>query len=240
VRYAVISDIHGNLHALEAVVREITDEGVDGCFCLGDIVGYGAFPNECVRIVQELGFPSVAGNHDYAVLERISVENFNRIAKVSTAWTQETLDRNAQEFLSSLPLVREHGSMSLVHGTLHCPELFDYIQTSYEAFLTLSQTPGKVCFIGHSHVPVAFRLSDHVSYTVEPEIPVPENGKVLVNVGSVGQPRDQNPMSCYAIYDDELEKVWIRRTAYDLEGAIEGIRDRGLPAPLGDRLRFGR
>lgn len=240
MRHAIISDIHGNLHALEAVVRAIDEEDVDKRFCLGDVVGYGAFPNECIELVRDLGFQTVAGNHDFAVLEMISIENFNSVAKVSTNWTREQISTHSREFLESIPLVVEFGTMSLVHGTLYCPELFDYIQTSYEASLSLEKIPGKICFIGHSHIPVNFVLQDYISFSTESKFMIPKDGKALVNVGSVGQPRDMNPRSSFAIYDDETDEVSIRRIPYDIEGAISGIRGRGLPGVLGDRLRFGR
>ena len=239
MRHAIISDIHGNLHALEAVLAELERESI-GCYhCLGDVVGYGAYPNECTRLIRELGCQTVAGNHDYAVLGKILTDNFNKVAKVSTTWTQDTLDEAATEFLESLPLVHETGPITLVHGSLYAPELFDYVQSSYDASLSLERTPGKVCFIGHSHIPVTFVKDTYVTYTLNPEVRIPENGKALVNVGSVGQPRDQNPRASFAIYDDELDTVWTRRIPYDIEGAIEGIRNRGLPPILGDRLRFG-
>lgn len=240
MRYAIISDIHGNLHALQAVVQEIERASVDRYFCLGDVVGYGAYPNECIQLIRDMGFQTVAGNHDYAALDKISIEHFNKVAKLSTLWTREVLTKECLEFLVGLGLVNECGPISLVHGSLYSPELFDYVQSAYEASLSLSRTPGKVCFIGHSHIPVSFVQDPYVTYTIENEITVPESGKVLVNVGSVGQPRDQNPRASFAIYDDEAEKVWIHRIPYDIEAAIEGIRERGLPSVLGERLRFGR
>lgn len=240
LKYAIISDIHGNLHALEAVLEEIDRIGVDVRCCLGDIVGYGAFPNECVELVQGLGFHNVAGNHDFAVLNKISTENFNKVAKISTEWTRESLTQSSLDFLDGIDLVEEMGEVTLVHGTRYSPELFDYIQSSYEASLSLEHTSGKVCFIGHSHVPISFLKDPFVTYSTEQEIQIPETGQALVNVGSVGQPRDKNPRACFATYDDEAQTVHLHRVSYDIDGAIEGIRDRGLPTMLGDRLRFGR
>ncbi len=240
MKYAIISDIHGNLHALLAVLEEIEKIGADVHCCLGDIVGYGAYPNECVEIVQNLGFHTVAGNHDFAVLDKISTENFNKVAKISTNWTRESLTQASLDFLDQMPLLEELGDVTLVHGTRYSPELFDYIQSSYEASLSLDYTNGRVCFIGHSHVPISFLQDPYVTYSTETEIQIPQSGKALVNVGSVGQPRDKNPRACFATYDDETETVSLHRVSYDIDGAIDGIRDKGLPTMLGDRLRFGR
>lgn len=239
MRYAIISDIHANYHALEAVLRDLESEEIHYYFCLGDIVGYGAFPNECVSLVRDLGFTTVAGNHDYAAIGKIGIENFNGLAKTATLWTREKLTPPSLEFLNSIPLILNFDRVSVVHGSLYSPELFDYVQTSYEAHLSLAKTKGRICFIGHSHIPVAFIQNPYITYTMDREISVPDDGKALINVGSVGQPRDQDPRSAYAIYDDEQEKVTIRRIQYDIEAAIEAIRKQRLPAALGERLRYG-
>ena len=240
MRYAIFSDIHGNLPAFEAVLDDLHDENIDSYFCLGDIVGYGAFPDECVELVKDLGCLTVAGNHDFAVLGKISIQHFNKMAKKSTLWTRDTLTSDSLEYLSNLPLVEQYPDITLVHGSLYSPELFDYIQNSYDAYLSLCQTPGRLCFIGHSHIPVAFVQDPFITYSLDSEIPVPSGGKVLVNVGSVGQPRDQNPDACYVVYDDETNTVSVRRTNYDVERAIDRIQERGLPSVLGERLRYGR
>lgn len=240
MRYAIFSDIHGNLPAFEAILEDMNGQDVQKHFCLGDIVGYGAYPDECVSLVRALGCHTVAGNHDYAVLGKISTRHFNKMAKKSTLWTRDTLRAESLEFLDSLTLVEKFGDVSLVHGSLHSPELFDYIQNSYDAYLSLTRTPGRLCFVGHSHIPVAFVQDPFITYSLDQTIEVPEEGKVLVNVGSVGQPRDKNPYACYAIYDDQDGKVTIRRQPYDVEKAIEAIQDRGLPTVLGERLRYGR
>ncbi len=240
MRYAVVSDIHGNLHALEAVLEDIREQVVDNYICLGDIVGYGAYPEECVTRIRDLGFTSVAGNHDYAVLGKISIEHFNTLAKTTTLWTRENLTSASLDYLDGMPLVQELGHISVVHGSYYSPELFDYVQTSYDAYLSLSKMHSQICFIGHSHIPVTFLQNPFVTYTMSPEVEVPKKGKVLVNVGSVGQPRDQNPKACYAVYDDDESKIWIRRIPYDVEAATGAISEKGLPTILGDRLKIGR
>lgn len=240
MRYAIISDIHANLHALEAVLEDIKKHTVQTYICLGDIVGYGAFPDECVQRIRDLGCVTVAGNHDYAALGKISIEHFNSLAKTTTLWTQENMTNESIEYLNSVGLVEELEDISIVHGSYYSPELFDYVQTSYDAYLSLSKMNSKVCFIGHSHIPVTFLQNPFVTYSLDAEIDVPADGKTLVNVGSVGQPRDQNPRSSYAIYDNEEERIWINRVSYDIDGAIEGITEKGLPSMLGERLKIGR
>lgn len=241
MRYAIISDIHSNLDALGQVMDDIKKQKVDRHLCLGDIIGYGAQPRECIQAVRDLDCLTIAGNHDWAALGKTNIDYFNTYAKEATLWTREQLADEDVTWLDSLPLV-EHlpENFTLVHGTLYNPELFDYIQTSYDAYLSLQALDGKVCFLGHSHVPITFFQGEMISYTLSQEIPLGDGVKALVNVGSVGQPRDDNPKASYAIYDTDQQKVWIRRIAYDVEAAGKKIREVGLPEVLAERLKFGR
>jgi predicted phosphodiesterase len=240
LRYAVISDIHGNLDALEVVLESIQAEGVDKFLCLGDIVGYGAKPRECLELVQSLDCMTVAGNHDYAALGKIEIDYFNVYAKEATLWTRDNLKEQDRDFLLSLPLIEHLDGFSIVHGTLYSPELFDYVQTSYDAHLSMSQMPGQVCFLGHSHIPISFLQRRFIIYSLASEIDLEPGKKILVNVGSVGQPRDNNPKASYAIFDTDARKIWIHRVAYDVEVAALRIREAGLPDILGERLKVGR
>jgi len=240
LRYAILADIHANQEALEAVLESIEGAGVDQYLCLGDIVGYGARPKECLEIIQRISSHTVAGNHDFAALGRIEIDNFNSYAKEATLWTRQNLSEEDLNYLRSLPLVEHVDGFSLVHGTLYSPELFDYIQTSYDAYLSMCQMPADICFLGHSHIPVTFIRRRFITYSLEPEVDIEPGTKVLVNVGSVGQPRDNNPQAAYAIYDSEARKVWIRRVSYDVDAAAATIRDAGLPDILGERLKYGR
>jgi predicted phosphodiesterase len=240
MRYAVLSDIHGNIDALEAVLEDAQGEGIERYLCLGDIVGYGARPMECLRIIRGLDCRTVAGNHDFAALGKIEIDYFNVYAKEATLWTRDNLTEDGKEFLASLPLVEHLEGCSIVHGTLYSPELFDYVQTSYDAYLSMSQMPGGVCFVGHSHIPVSFIQKRFIVYSLEAEVDLEPDRKILVNVGSVGQPRDNNPKASYALYDTEARKVWIRRVAYDVEAAASRIREAELPEILGERLKVGR
>ena len=240
MRYGILSDIHGNLDAFEAVLEALKRENVDQLLCLGDIVGYGAQPSECTMLVRDLCSHAVAGNHDYAVLDRIGIQYFNVYAQESTLWTRDQLKPEDRSYLEGLPLVEHFDTFSIVHSTLYSPELFDYIQTSYDAFLSMEVLPGRVCFLGHSHVPITFVQKEVISYSLEKEILVTEDSKVIVNVGSVGQPRDSNPRASFAVYDDDEGWVAIRRVRYDVDQASRKIREAGLPAVLGERLRHGR
>lgn len=241
MRYAIISDLHSNLDALEKVLEDIKKQKVDRHLCLGDIIGYGAQPKECLEVVRDLKCLTVAGNHDWAALGKTNIDYFNAYAKEATLWTREQLSDEEVQYIDALPLV-EHlpEGFTLVHGTLYNPELFDYIQTSYDAYLSLQALEGRVCFLGHSHVPITFFQGEMISYTLSQEISLDDGVKALVNVGSVGQPRDDNPKASYAIYDTEKRKIWIRRIPYDIEGAGKKIRDAGLPEVLAERLKFGR
>ncbi len=240
MRIGIISDIHANMEALTASLETLEREGVDTYYCLGDIVGYGAEPSECMAIVRERCSLVIAGNHDWAAIGKTSIEYFNTYAKQATLWTRDQLSGDDRRWLESLGLVEKIGDMTIVHSTLYAPELFDYIQTSYDAYLSLQLLDGKVCFLGHSHVPITFFQEEMISYTLSGEILIPNGVKALVNVGSVGQPRDDNPKSAYAVYDEAKSMVWVKRVAYDVESASRKIKEAGLPEVLGERLKLGR
>jgi predicted phosphodiesterase len=241
VRYAVLSDIHGNLQALEAAFKAIHRDVVDHIVCLGDIVGYGPEPAACMDLLTKHGSTIIAGNHDFAVANKIDVTTFNVFARESAFWTRDALDEDAINFLAELPLTYEFDNFTAVHGTLHTPELFDYIQTSYDAYLSMEMMRQPLCFIGHSHVPIAFILrDDSIVYSSSTELAVNSEEKTIINVGSVGQPRDKDPRACYALYDSDEETVSLKRVRYNVEDVVARIQEVGLPNPLGERLRVGR
>ena len=241
MRYAIISDIHANLEALEAVLADIKKEKVDKCVCAGDIVGYGANPHECIELTREHCPVCVAGNHDFATIEKTNIEFFNQYARQATLWTRQNITEDDRKYLESLPLVADvDDCFTLVHGTLYAPALFDYIQTTFDAYLSLQVLQKPLCFVGHSHVPISFFLDDAVTYSTDSVIRLKEGVKAIINVGSVGQPRDDDPRAAYAMYDTEKNLVVIKRVEYDVEKAIKKIRDAGLPEILGERLRYGR
>ena len=240
MKYAIVSDIHANLEAFTAVLEVIEKENCDKIICLGDIVGYGANPRECVELVRKHEMATIAGNHDFACIGKTNINYFNTYAKEATLWTREVTTEEDKTFMRELPLVDYHDNFTVVHGTLYSPELFDYIQTTYDAYLSLQLLENQVCFLGHSHVPITFFQGEMISYTLASEIKLEKGVRALVNVGSVGQPRDDNPKASFAIYDVDNEVVRITRVKYDIEKAGQKIRDAGLPAPLAERLKFGR
>jgi len=243
MRYGILGDIHGNLSALETVLDCLAHEAVDQVISVGDIVGYGAAPRECIALVREAQAAVVMGNHDAACIDRLDTIYFNAYARDAALWTKTILTEDDRAWLGALPLARHLEHCSVAHGTLHRPELFDYIQSPQDADPSLDEMPLPVCFVGHTHVPVTLmRLRDQpnrTAYTTDQEIDVSEATRALVNVGSVGQPRDEDPRTAYALYDTELQRVWIRRVPYDIEREASRIREAGLPPMLADRLYLG-
>jgi predicted phosphodiesterase len=243
MRYGILGDIHGNLTALEGVLARMQTERIDRLMSVGDIVGYGAAPRECIDLVREAGAVVVMGNHDAACVGRIDTAYFNNYARAAVQWTKRELSREDRAWLEALPMTVHLEHCSMAHGTLHKPELFDYIQSPTDADPSLDEMPLPVCFVGHTHVPVALlRLRDdpqRTAYTVEPEIDVAEAWRALINVGSVGQPRDEDPRAAYAVYDTDAGRVWIKRVEYDIEVEARRILRAGLPSMLADRLHLG-
>ena len=243
MKYGILGDIHANLSALRAVLDCLQTERVDRVISVGDVVGYGAAPRECIALVRDIGAVVVKGNHDAACVGEIDVRYFNNYARDAIRWTQRVVNEHDCEWLSSLNLIADLDHCSVGHGTYHRPELFDYIQSTTDADPSLDAMVLPVCFVGHTHVPVTLmRLKDdplRTAYTIDPEIDLSESSRALVNVGSVGQPRDEDPRAAYAVYDSDLERVWIRRVAYDIDEEAQRIRRAGLPSVLADRLFLG-
>lgn len=238
--YGILGDIHANLEALEAVLEEMQKAGVRKYISVGDIVGYGANPAECIRRVREIGASVVAGNHDYAVVGKLSLEYFNTYARQSALWTREALPVADREFLSSLNLLETFDNFTVVHSTLYAPELFEYIQTSYDAHLSFQNQRTALAFMGHSHIPVNFFKRKSVVFNMDVEIRLEPGVKAMINVGSIGQPRDENPRAVCCVYDSDAGTVRITRVPYDIEKASRKIRQAGLPEILAERLKYGR
>jgi diadenosine tetraphosphatase ApaH/serine/threonine PP2A family protein phosphatase len=243
VRYGILGDIHANPSALDAVLAALARDGVDRYVSVGDLVGYGADPSSVVDRVVELDALTVAGNHDLAALDRLSLDYFNPYAREAILWTRTAIEERHRSFLGSLPLLREDGPITVAHGSIDRPELFDYIQTAVDARASLDKLRTRVGFVGHSHVPVAFLgkegEGERLWYTFDAEISLRGYSRALVNVGSIGQPRDGDPRAAYAVYDVEADTVWIRRVPYAVEREAERILQAGLPRALGERLRIG-
>lgn len=241
-RIAIFSDIHGNYHALEAVMDAIAKEGADMIVCCGDVVGYGARPNECVDAIRSNSIPVIAGNHDHACLLLTDISNFNDIAKAAVVWTKQVLTEDNVAFLRNMPLTikDEANNVFFVHASPKDPGEWNYILTMGEARTNFNYYTEQICFIGHSHQPfIIENEAGNLACPSKPEIDLRPNRRYLVNVGSVGQPRDHNPDACYVICDLEAKKLEIKRLKYDIQGAQKAIIDAGLPRELAERLAHG-
>lgn len=241
MRYGILGDVHGNLEALEVAVAGLKSRGVDRFIQMGDIVGYGADPARCIEIIRDLDAAVVAGNHDWAVIGKLDTSFFNVYAREAVEWTRSHLSRSDLQFLEALPLADVlDDEVTLVHATLDQPEVFDYIQTYYDAHRSLRSLDTRVCFMGHSHVPMAFLQTDSLVHTNAERFSLEGVDRALINVGSVGQPRDENPKTAYALYDSETLEYTLYRDTYDTDTTGDKIRKAGLPPILGERLLYGR
>ncbi len=242
-RLVVLSDIHGNLHALDAVLAAIDEIGPDALVCLGDVVGYGAFPNECIDRLRERAIPTLAGNHDQAAVGLTPIKYFNEIAKVALEWTAAQLRPDNGDWLKELPFTSELGDdFFFVHASPSDPEQWGYVLTFGDARQAFTRFTQRFGFIGHSHQPALIQLTDD-ELTCPEDLGLPVRIRIgpryLVNVGSVGQPRDRNPAACFVIVDMEEGQVTFQRVAYDIEAAQEAIRQASLPEELAARLGYG-
>lgn len=243
MRYGIISDIHSNLEALSEVLGILKKSSIDQYLCLGDIIDYGADPSPCVKLVKSLNPLVVVGNHEWALFHPEIIESFNKYAKKSILWTAEQISLSQKNYLTSLPLIKEMGDFILVHGSLDEPETFNYVFTLKDLELNFRLLKKKICFFGHSHIPGIYSYSQRQK-RVEPlsseMVKFEDEKKYLINVGSVGQPRDRNPSASFAIYDTEEKTLWIKRCFYDVRRAQEKILQAGLPKILAERLAFGK
>lgn len=241
MRYALISDIHSNLEAFEAVLEALSKEHVDRYLCLGDVVGYGADPKACIKLLRSISPEvTVAGNHDWAVVGLTDTSYFNEVAREAVEWTRGVIGEDEREFLKALPVTYEKERFTLVHGTLEEPAEFNYILNGYDALRTMKLSKTGACFVGHSHVAEAFYTDgEHVAHTTLPELRMEKGRKYVVNAGSAGQPRDSDPRAAFVIYDDEDGSVYTRRVPYDIKTAQDKIVKAGLPPWLAYRLAKG-
>lgn len=248
MRVLIVSDVHANLAALEAVLRDARAGGAfDAVWSLGDCVGYGPQPGECMSRLSDEGAASVAGNHERAATGGISVDDFNPDARAAALWTADRLASDEKALLDAMPETRvEAERFSLVHGTLRWP-IWEYLYTveAGAAHLALQETPFGFC--GHTHVPAIAsldpdapggcdlrRLSGGQAVALDPAT------KVVINPGSVGQPRDGDPRASYAVYASETQTVTLRRVEYDIESTQSLMEEAGLPRWLIERLSEGR
>lgn len=241
MRILIISDIHANLAALETVLAEAGE--IDAAWCLGDLVGYGPDPNECVALIKQLpDLKCIIGNHDSAALQQIDSDTFNPEARLAIQWTQKVLWDSSINFLNGLPEKISLDSATLTHGSPRHP-VWEYLLDTRTASLNFSFFETQFCFVGHTHLPVIYSLYRE---NIPARLSIPEPGQVLelthraiLNPGSVGQPRDRDPRAAFAIYDPDNRTWDYRRVAYDIPAVQARMAEAGLPARHIQRLSSG-
>lgn len=240
MRLAILSDIHGNLEALDTVLADVRARGCGAMVCLGDFVGYGAAPNECIERLRPLIEQAVAGNHDLAACGRIKLGYFNPDAAQAARWTTEVLTPENMQYLRELPFSVEWRGIRLVHSSPTEPDQWHYVLSPADAHYEMESVAERVCLIGHSHYPGTFEIDgERIQYSRVEHVEGLRECRYLVNVPSVGQPRDGDRRAGYLIHDEEAFTFEHVRLEYDVEAAMRRIRDAGLPAYLASRLQWG-
>jgi len=244
MKYGIISDIHSNYEALNEVLNNM--EKVDEIICLGDIVGYGADPNYCIKKVKDLNCRCIGGNHDFAVAGKVNINYFNYTARAAILWTSIQLKKENLNFLLNLKKKIElEDNVFAVHGSPQNP-LLEYIIDKDTASFIFSKFDFKIYFVGHSHLAGCFSFNesnnqiDYMNFSNGGHIEISKNKRYIINCGSVGQPRDDNPQASYGIYDLKYNTVNIYRVSYPVNLTQNKIINAGLPRSLADRLGYGR
>jgi len=241
MKYAIVSDVHGNLESLSRALSYVSDG--EALVSLGDVVGYGPNPNECVALLQDRGRHAVLGNHDLAAIENFGVETFNRAAREAIGWTQGVLDDASRAWLNQLPYELRFPDFLLVHGAP--VNYFEYILDKGTAARAFDRTDARIVFVGHTHIAEYWvREPDgtigHKHFQHGGELDLADEKRYIIDVGSVGQPRDLNPNPCFVRYDSERRRVEWVRYEYPIAEVQAKMRAAGLPAYLVDRLSVGR
>ena len=243
MRVAIVSDIHGNRHAFDAVMEAIGGSECQELWCLGDLVGYGADPEACVQIAREHAAVSLAGNHDLGVCGRLALEDFSRGAALAARWTQEILSPEAMAYLNGLQPQADEDHVALYHASPRDP-IWEYVLSSLQAELCLDAQSRRIALIGHSHVALAFWRVPGESATGQTRSDTDtldlSAGEWLINPGSVGQPRDGDPRAAWLELDLDGWRATYHRVQYDIDGAAAAIRAARLPDSLAERLYFGQ
>jgi len=243
MKVAIISDIHGNRHAFEAVLAEVDATDAEQLWCLGDLVGYGADPDACVDLARGRADVCLAGNHDLAVTGEIPLSEFSRGASLAAQWTQDVIDPANLDFLAALKPLGSAEDVGLYHASPRDP-VWEYVLSALLAELCLDEQPHRICLIGHSHVALSFMRPEGELATGEPrragEVLDISSGEWLINPGSVGQPRDGDPRAGWLLLDLDGATAEFHRTEYDIAGAQAAIRAARLPESLAERLEYGQ
>jgi len=240
MKFAIIADIHANLDAFQVVLEDCKKQQVTHYACLGDVVGYNANPKECLDIVRTMNMPCVKGNHDEYCSSEEHLEGFNPAAAEAVNWTRKQLTAEDRLWLRELKYTRMVTNFTIVHATLDGPQRWGYVFDKLAAAASLTYQNTSVCFFGHTHVPVAFMKDSVVRGGTYSKFKLEAGKKYFVNVGAVGQPRDNNPKSAYVVYDTLEATIELRRLDYDIPAAQKKILAAGLPPRLAERLAYGR
>jgi len=245
MRLAILSDIHANLEALTAVLKDAELQKVEKIICLGDVVGYGSQPGECVELIAEKCAVTLMGNHEAAALELLSTETYNDDARVSAEWTRDRLSDKHLKMIANYSYTETLADLRFVHSSPYEPNRWHYILHEGQAMLAFENFEERICFFGHSHLPSIFakRPDGTVRYQVGHNFMPGDDSRYLVNVGSAGQPRDLDPRACYVIYDideNNESEVEYRRVDYDIDQAQTKMKEANLPTMLYERLAVGK
>ncbi len=243
MRYAIIADIHANLAAFKAVLEDIGRQGgAEKVWCLGDVVGYGPDPHECIELLRQMNHVCVAGNHDWAAIGKIDTAAFNPDAAAACHWTAQQLSSSDVEYIESLPLVIEEGDFTLVHGSPREP-IWEYLISTSIAQENFAYFKSQFCLVGHSHVPLVFSYNESGTcsasrFSTNVKLVLGRN-RLIINPGGVGQPRDGDPQASYAIYDSETRLIRLYHVPYDIRSTQDRMVEHGLPMRLVARLSYG-
>jgi diadenosine tetraphosphatase ApaH/serine/threonine PP2A family protein phosphatase len=242
MRYAIVADIHSNLAAFRAVLDDIKLKGeVAEIWCLGDVVGYGPDPHQCLQLLQQYRHICVAGNHDWAAIGKLDTSNFNPDAATACHWTARQLSPEDMHYLESLPLVIERDDFTIVHGSPMEP-IWEYLVSTTSAKQNFAHFQSQFCLVGHSHVPLVFKYDEGAcllsDFPADSVLTLAEE-RLIINPGGVGQPRDGDPRASYAIYDSEAGTIYHYRVTYDIGATQSRMMEYGLPRCLAVRLSHG-
>lgn len=242
MKYGIYSDIHSNLEALEAVLNSMELRGVNRKVCLGDVVGYGPSPNECIERVHKESYLCILGNHDSVGLGRETSHHFNLFARNAIDWTEAQMTKENKEIMDSWPYIKEVPPFTFVHASPRSPASWYYLATLDEAVDAFEFFRQKICFIGHTHMPIIVVMENEKSFYIceGPKYQLKGRERALVNVGSVGQPRDGIPTAAWCLCDDETLEVEIIRVPYNIAKTQSEMRKKGLDEFLINRLTIGK
>ena len=243
MRCAIVADIHANLDAFKAVLLDVKEQGdVEEIWCLGDIIGYGPDPHQCIELLRQTNHIGVAGNHDLAAIGEIDTHQFNPDAVAASSWTSRQLIPQDVVYIKELPLVIERDDFTLVHGSPREP-IWEYVLSLSSASENFAYFKSKYCLVCHTHVPAVFKLGkggacSFSKFSPESAVGLGEE-RLIINPGSVGQPRDGDPRASYAIYDSQAGQIKLRRVPYDIAATQAKMVEQRLPIRLVARLTRG-